>query len=242
MQLKNACILLVDDEPMLRDIMKEWFQLIVKQVFCAGDGAQALQVLDENRIDLVITDIRMPVMDGITLLKNIKARGWDTPSLIFITGFADIEARDAYDMGAEALLEKPIDCDFLIDVARRSLSEPWERWETQLDLSASPVLSRIFRSLCSARQEHRVAFGRGGFCIENPEFLEEGLVTITLEFIADRYVLVGQGVIRWSQESQMGVELIFVAEKSRGRAVQLTKGGSAFIPRTTESEYQALAA
>lgn len=241
MQLKDASILLVEDEPLFLDIMKEWFQPIVTQVFCADNGAQALEVLEENRIDLVITDVRMPVMDGITLLKNIKARGWNTPRLIFITGFADIETRDAYHMGAEALLEKPIERDFLVDVARRSVLEPWERWETRLDLSGFPVLSRIFRSLSSAQQEHRVAFGGGGFCIENPELLEEGLINITLEFIADKYVLVGQGVIRWNQESQMGVELTFVAEKSRARAVQLTKSARAFIPRTTESDYQALA-
>src|SRR5215831_6118732 len=121
MQLREASVLLADDEPVLLDIMREWFQQIVGEVFCAGDGAQALEVLAAHKIDLVITDVRMPVTDGITLLKRMKARGGYTPSLIFITGFADIEVRDAYDLGAEALLEKPIEYDDLIEIMRRSL-------------------------------------------------------------------------------------------------------------------------
>jgi CheY-like chemotaxis protein len=243
MQLKEASVLLAEDEPIILDIMREWFQRMVRQVFCAGDGAQALQVLAMHRIDLIITDVRMPVMDGITLLKRIKVGGSSAPRLIFITGFADIEARDAYDLGAEALLEKPIECEELIEVVRRSLLKPGKRWERQSDLSVAPVLNLNFRSLASALEEHRIAFGRGGFCVEKGEFLEEGPVNIELDFNADRFVLRGQGVIRWlaNQEDQMGVELTYVAAKSRARAVKLTEGASSFIPRTTESKYQALA-
>jgi CheY-like chemotaxis protein len=243
MRLEEASVLLVDDESVLLDMLREHFEDFGSQVFCAGDGARALQVLAAHRIDLVITDIRMPGMDGITLLKRIKASGSHTPSLIFITGFADIDLRDAYNLGAEALLEKPIDWDGMIAIARQSLSGPWERWEKQVNLPASPVLERSFRSLASAFQEHQIAFGRGGFCIGNTEFLEQGPVNIALDFIADRYALLGQGVIRWlaTKDNQMGVELTYIAEKSRARAVQLTERASSFIPRTTENTYQTLA-
>jgi len=244
MRLEEASVLLVDDEPLLLDMLREFFEHLVGRVFCAGDGVQALQILGRQRIDLVITDIRMPEMDGITLLKRIKAGESHTPSLIFITGFADIGARDAYDLGAEALLEKPIEWDDMIEIARRSLAEPWERWEKPVNLTASPVLSRSFGSLSSAFEEHRIAFGRGGFCIGNSEFLEQGPVNIALDFMADEYVLSGQGVIRWlaSEENQMGVELTYVADKSRARAIKLMERASSFIPRTTESNYQKLAA
>jgi two-component system chemotaxis response regulator CheY len=239
MQLKDASVLLVDDEPVLLDMLRECFEGIVGQVSCAGDGRQALEFLDARKVDLVITDIRMPVMDGITLLKRIKASKLYTPTLILITGFADIRVRDAYDLGAEALLEKPIEWDGMIDTARRSLSEPWERWERQEDISA-PVLSRSFRSLASALEEHRIAFGRGGFCLGNTEFVE-GPVNIALDFTADEYVLIGQGVVRWNEDNQIGVELTYVADESRERAVQLCKRATAFIPRTTTGSYQALA-
>lgn len=241
MQLKEASILLVDDEPLLLDIMREWFESIVAQLFCAGDGVRALQVLGKHRIDLIVTDVRMPVMDGIALLKRIEERGRSTPSLILITGFADIELRDAYDLGAGALLEKPVEWDDLIDTVRRNLLEPRERWARQPEISPSHALSRRFKSLSSALQEHRIAFGRGGFCIEKSEFPEGEPVNLALDFMADEYVLLGQGVVRWSQENQMGVELTYVADESLARAVQITEPARTFIPRTTERSYQALA-
>jgi DNA-binding response OmpR family regulator len=51
----------------------------------------------------------MPVMDGITLLKHIKALGRYTPSVVFITGFSDFRRREAYDMGVEAMMQKPFE-------------------------------------------------------------------------------------------------------------------------------------
>ena len=100
MQLKKASILVVDDEPVLLSLMSEWFQQIAGHVFGAANGVQALEILGAHNIDLIVTDLRMPVMDGITLLKKIKANGSHTRGVIFITGFADLEAREAYDLGA----------------------------------------------------------------------------------------------------------------------------------------------
>src|ERR1035437_2384057 len=243
MQLKEASILVVDDEPVLLEIMGEWFKRVAGQVFCAGDGVQALQVLATNKIDLIITDVRMPVMDGISLLKKIKANGLHTPSVIFITGFSDLEPREVYDLGAEALVEKPIERDDLINAVRRSLSERNELWQIPLDLAAQPKLTCSFQSLAAALQEHRIAFGRGGFCIETEQFLVEGPVNIELNFKADQYMLLGQGVVRWlaHEEGQIGIELTYVAEQSLARAIQLTDRSVSFIPRITGRRYQARA-
>jgi CheY-like chemotaxis protein len=126
MQLKDASILVVDDEPLLLKLVGEWFEKVAGHVFVAPDGLQALRVLARNKIDLIITDVRMPVMNGISLLKEVKAKGGYTPHLILITGFADIEAREAYDLGAEAILPKPFGLDDLMNAAKRSLGEPQE--------------------------------------------------------------------------------------------------------------------
>ncbi|HLW53452.1 MAG TPA: response regulator [Candidatus Angelobacter sp.] len=243
MQLKEASILVVDDEPVLLEIMGEWFQRNAAQVFCAANGVQALEILAIHKIDLIITDVRMAVMDGITLLRKVKANGLPTPSVILITGFADIDARDAYDLGAEALLEKPIDRDELLKVMQRSLLEPDKRWQKPVDLSAYPVLTRSFASLAAALEEHRIAFGRGGFCIEAGQFREEGPLNIELDFKADGYVLSGQGIVHWlaHQDDQLGIEFTYVTEASRARLIELVKAATSFIPRTTGRTYQALA-
>jgi CheY-like chemotaxis protein len=243
MQLKDASILLVDDEPILLEIMAEWLQRLAGRVFCAADGAQALQVLAAQKMDVVITDVRMPMIDGISLLREIKANGQHAPRVILVTGFADVQLRDALDLGAEALLEKPMETDDLIHAVECSLAERSELWQTPRDLSAYPVLSRGFTSLAAAFEEHRIAFGRGGFCIEAGDLTAEGPVNIELDFKADGYGLSGQGVVRWlaHTENQAGIELTYVAESALSRALQLTAGAVSFIPRTTGSKYQALA-
>jgi CheY-like chemotaxis protein len=223
--------------------MGEWFRQISGEVFSAANGVQALEILATHKIDLIVTDIRMPVMDGITLLRKVKANGSHIPGVIFITGFADLDVREAYDLGADALLEKPIVHEELIDLMQRSLLEPNERWRKALDSSGYPVLSRSFASLDAAQREHRIAFGRGGFCMDAGQVLQEGPVSIKLDFKADGYTLSGQGIVRWvaHQDDQIGVELTYSAEASRARLIELGKHAGSFIPRTTGRQYQALA-
>src|ERR1700722_15034185 len=114
MQLKDATILLVDDEPDLRALIEEWFEREKCHVLVAEDGARALKIIAANQIDVVVSDIRMPVMDGITLLKKVKASGYKS-SVMFVTGFTDvIRPRESYDLGVEALMSKPVERRHLI--------------------------------------------------------------------------------------------------------------------------------
>jgi CheY-like chemotaxis protein len=72
MQLRDATLLLVDDEPILLEIETEWFSGLAAQVLTANNGAEALKVLEATPVDVILTDVRMPVMDGITLLTKPK--------------------------------------------------------------------------------------------------------------------------------------------------------------------------
>ena len=217
-------------------------QGLFQKLVCTN-GTEAVDAVRRQDWDLVLMDAHMPVMDGITLLKKIKADGLRTPSVIFITGYADITAREAYDLGAAALLEKPITIDDFIQVVERSLLEPNERWQKALDLSDSPVLNRRFASLDKALREHRIAFGCGGFCIETSEVVEEGPVNIEIRFKEDGDVLLGQGLVRWlaHNEGLMGVELTYVDQRLRARMGELVEKSVAFITRTTGRDELALA-
>src|SRR5215467_4388635 len=104
MELKDATVLIVDDEPMLLEIFGEWLQEENCRVLTAGDGAAALQILGSHHVDVIVSDVRMPVMDGILLLKNINtyaglSKGNYPPKMIFISGFTDLEPREAYGLG-----------------------------------------------------------------------------------------------------------------------------------------------
>ena len=104
-----AKILLVDDEEPVRGFLKRGLELDGHQVTTATDGAEALDRLMERAgaFDLVLTDIRMPIMDGIALALSAKGKFPDLPILL-MTGFADQRERARnLDVIVEDVLTKP---------------------------------------------------------------------------------------------------------------------------------------
>ena len=75
MQLKDATLLVVDDEPYYCEIAKDWFEREGCKVLTAENGVAALQLLEREKADAIITDIRMPGMDGVELVRRLKASG-----------------------------------------------------------------------------------------------------------------------------------------------------------------------
>jgi CheY-like chemotaxis protein len=237
MKLKEATILVVDDEPALRDIVSTWFARAASSVLTAAEGREALALLEARHFNLLVSDIRMPVMDGITLLRTARARGLRIPAVIFISGYSDVTPREAYALGAETLMEKPFTREGLLAAAQRSLSERDELWQVQPDSSPRPVLRRTFPSLAQAMAEHRIAFGRGGICIETWTRVSEGPVALELDFAADELLIAAQGNVRWvvRGENLAGIELSCVVE-GRARVVQLADASRSFIPRSALEE------
>jgi YesN/AraC family two-component response regulator len=122
MKLGEATLLFVDDEPLLRESMGEWLARKAGRVFCAQHGEEALEILAANKIDLLLTDIRMPVMDGIALVKKIPTTG-PRPRVILVTGFNESVLHDASKLGVDAIVEKPLDRDELLRVLQDCLED-----------------------------------------------------------------------------------------------------------------------
>ena len=236
MQLKNATILLVDDEPDLLEIQAAWFRREGSRVFVAGNGAEALEILLANHVDVVVSDVRMPVMDGITLLKNVKASQSYKSSVMFISGFTDIQPRDAYDLGVEAVMSKPVERKELIAVVSRVLAERNELWMVPPMRKTGAILDAIFESLSMALSQRLLVFGRGGFCIPSTLKLKEGPVDLLFNFRADKRKVKGHGVIRWTAtpEPELGVEITYIDDDTRAWVLSLTEPNESlsFIPRT----------
>jgi CheY-like chemotaxis protein len=237
MQLKNATVLVVDDEEILLELMAGWFARAGSRALQASDGAAALESIAANRVDLIVSDIRMPVMDGITLLKKVKASGQSKPTVIFVAGCDDIGPRDAYDLGAEALVEKPFERSALLTVAERSLGVRIKLWGSPLGLKTEAVLKADFDSLSAAMEQGLITFGHGGFCVCSTLDLREGPVELALNFKADRRTVSGQGIVRWAahNEKKIGVEITYIDAKNRVWISALTEGNesASVIPRTT---------
>ncbi len=77
---------MVEDEEVPREVIKNSLETLGYKVFEATNGRVALQELERNSVDLILTDIHMPVMDGIELLHKVRQNGCSMP-VILITGF-----------------------------------------------------------------------------------------------------------------------------------------------------------
>lgn len=121
---------IVEDEPYIRmELMEiiDWESYGFTIVGKSKNGKEALKSLEESSVDLIITDIEMPHMNGIEFLKNIRERGWDV-EVIFFTGFSEFQyAREGAKLNIVDYLLKPIDTNQLIDVLNRVKSKVLEK-------------------------------------------------------------------------------------------------------------------
>ncbi|MBF0200630.1 MAG: response regulator [Desulfamplus sp.] len=102
-------ILIVDDEPHIQEMLSRNFRFDGYDVMTAGNGMEALEILSKNRVEVVISDIRMPVMDGIELLKTIR-KEYQMVQVIIITGYVTMtNLLDALRHGAQTCIFKPMD-------------------------------------------------------------------------------------------------------------------------------------
>lgn len=111
---KEFTILVVDDEPMLRENIVDLLRDEGFKVLEADNGANGFKVVKENKIDLVVSDMRMPGGDGLSLLEAIRAHNPSLPVVIFITGFSDFSEEHCIKKGARKVLSKPFESEELI--------------------------------------------------------------------------------------------------------------------------------
>jgi len=113
MKVNPQRVLVVDDEPHMRRVLEIMLHQAAYEVVAAGNGREALKVIRQSPVDLVITDLRMPEMDGIELLACMRKDGLATP-VIVITAFGSVEsAVEAMKVGATDYMVRPFDVETL---------------------------------------------------------------------------------------------------------------------------------
>src|SRR5258706_6760905 len=114
-------VLIVDDEPNLRKILSAQLSRDGYDVMTAEDGEQGLQLLREHHIDLVVTDLKMPKVDGMTLLREALREDPDLP-IVMITAHGTVDtAVEALKLGAFDYLTKPFDKDEVRQIVAKAL-------------------------------------------------------------------------------------------------------------------------
>jgi CheY-like chemotaxis protein len=112
-------ILLVDDEESMLTLLKEVVQLLGYDPITAADGTLALRQFHESPVDLVITDIHMPGISGLDLLRQIKKQNPEVP-VVLITGLSSSRFRDAArEHHADGFISKPFRIDDLRNCIQR---------------------------------------------------------------------------------------------------------------------------
>ena len=150
-------ILVADDERNIREGLAEALRLEGYEVALAADGEEALKAVEEGRIDLVVTDLRMPKVSGNEVLKRV-AGSYPGMPVIVLTGHGTIEdAVDSMRVGAFDFITKPVNLDHLSMLIRRALeSRELERQNQELQreiesqkrissiIGRSPEMKKIF--------------------------------------------------------------------------------------------------
>jgi len=118
-----AKILIIDDERSIRNTLKDILEFEKHQVSLAENGLKGLETAQNEMFDLIFSDIKMPEMDGIELLTQLKEKEIEAP-IVMISGHGNIEtAVECIKKGAFDFIEKPIDLNRLLITVRNALEK-----------------------------------------------------------------------------------------------------------------------
>jgi CheY-like chemotaxis protein len=111
----TATVLVVDDEPAIREVIAALLEDEGYLVRHAKDGLEALDAINENRIDLIVSDVVMPRLDGASLVRRLRRRGHLTPVVLMSAVYADV------DLPGVRFVPKPFEIDRLLGTVASAL-------------------------------------------------------------------------------------------------------------------------
>ncbi len=228
----SKTLLIAEDEPDLREPLAMEFETLGFHVLQAKNGVEAYRIVESQKVDAVISDIRMPGGDGVELLKKIKALDQCFPVVMLITGYSDLSHDDAYHLGAEGILSKPFDLDEIGAALNRILTPRSALWaQNPSAFACKQNIQRSYATLADAVEAGELGLGRGGLYLKQLD-RHAGVgerVGFQIHFASGEIlVLDGTGVVRWtrSADSQwpggIGLEFESLNEISRGAVVAAT--------------------
>ena len=142
-------VMLVDDEPFIMqglEVLIDWNALGYEIVKMASNGGEAYEYLKSEQVDMVISDISMPVMTGLDLLKRIREEGLSDAYFVILSGYNDFKyAQQAIRYASMDYLLKPIDREELTDILKRA-ARMRESAHDETGMTAVLRALRTFRS------------------------------------------------------------------------------------------------
>ncbi|MCP4639953.1 MAG: response regulator [bacterium] len=220
----DTTVLIVEDEDDFREMLMFEFSAKGYRVLTAADGQDGAELSARHPVSAVVTDVRMPRLDGFALLDRIKSRDVDRPAVILISAYTETAPEEAHHSGAEALFFKPFHLRDLEKTVSRLITPTAQRWSKA---SPEPPVGSI--ELCiggidDGAQRGMFALGRGGVFLRAPSpppgVGKRVAFRVEVESGPLREVS-GSGVVKWSRsadgnggQSWCGVEFEHLHEAS----------------------------
>src|SRR2546423_1831421 len=149
---QDVRILVVDDEPMMSDSLRQHLEDEGYSVDTAASGAEAIDLFDGGAHHLVICDVQLPDMDGLTLLRHMKDAKPNT-EVIVVTGYGSVQtAVEAIKAGAFYFVEKPFDFEELLPLAEKALERRQLMAETENMRRQLSTRAEYFNIIGSSKQ------------------------------------------------------------------------------------------
>lgn len=199
--LKDRKILVVDDEPDLREILKDELTFEGAVVSEAKNGKEAFEMIKKEAFAAVLSDIRMPGGDGVALLKDIRSHEFDHLKIFLLTGFADIKNYEAYHLGADGFFTKPFHLDVLREALEAQFLDDTKRWDKAADSLGAPKSFSDPGLLADELAAGRLALGRGGLFVA----LKPGMDLKTNDYVHFKWAdFECKGVLLWVRSDASG--------------------------------------
>lgn len=172
----NVCVMVVEDNPELLSFLEKKLVAANFKVYCASDGVKALELLADNFVDIVVSDVMMPVMDGFELLRHIKSDiNYSHIPVVLLTAKTRMEDKlEGLESGADAYIEKPFAIEYLLATVDSIISN---RKRMRQSLEQLP-LAKPAKGLSKVDEDFLRRINdviRGNF--DNPAFSTDALIS-----------------------------------------------------------------
>ena len=159
---KKASIWVIDDDRSIRWVLEKALSQENFQITCFERADFALAELDQHTVDVIVTDIRMPGMDGLKFVERMKQRRPNIP-IIVMTAYSDLDSAVAsYESGAFEYLPKPFDVDEAVELVHRALAQTQKRTTPSAEnniianeiIGSAPAMQEVFRAIGRLSRSH----------------------------------------------------------------------------------------